>query len=241
MDLVPFMKDDDKENNSFTESSFDCPICLNILLRPVTLVCGHNFCEQCIKNEYFSNLKQQCPVCRKFILVSLRIIKVNLVLDLFIREYHKFNKEYQHRRNTYYEYLKQKKQNKFYKFLHKLGKKLIIIVTYIRKCIPFITLGFAIFLLYLIKYQLGKINIRKIEATYTQQLNKIFSLIKSTNNLTKELKPQPNTELKIDTPPVDGNSKSTGNAIDFQNLIFSKLIKYLFTNYIRLSLPIGVS
>jgi hypothetical protein len=39
--------------------------------------------------------------------------------------------------------------------------------------------GFAVFLLYLVKYHLNKLDIRKLEASYSSQLNKIFSLIKS--------------------------------------------------------------
>jgi len=39
--------------------------------------------------------------------------------------------------------------------------------------------GFAVLLLYLVKYHLNKLDIRKLEASYSSQLNKIFSLIKS--------------------------------------------------------------
>ncbi|EGR31533.1 zinc finger protein, putative [Ichthyophthirius multifiliis] len=102
---------------------FECPICLNILLRPVTLTCGHNFCEQCIKNEQFCLLKQQCPVCRKLFLVNLRIIKVNLLLDIFINEYFKNNKEYQQKRNQYYDNLKQKKLAEYKKYQANFGNK----------------------------------------------------------------------------------------------------------------------
>ncbi|KAG6921747.1 tripartite motif-containing 10, partial [Chelydra serpentina] len=44
-----------------------CPICLEYLTDPVTMDCGHNFCQGCISNycdtwEEYGSLK--CPVCR---------------------------------------------------------------------------------------------------------------------------------------------------------------------------------
>uniref|UniRef100_A0A8C3P705 RING-type E3 ubiquitin transferase n=1 Tax=Chrysemys picta bellii TaxID=8478 RepID=A0A8C3P705_CHRPI len=44
-----------------------CPICLEYLTDPVTMDCGHNFCQGCISNycdkwEEYGPL--ECPVCR---------------------------------------------------------------------------------------------------------------------------------------------------------------------------------
>ncbi|XP_051025766.1 tripartite motif-containing protein 75-like [Acomys russatus] len=42
-----------------------CPICLDILTDPVTIECGHNFCQSCIK-DFWAVLpgRFSCPVCR---------------------------------------------------------------------------------------------------------------------------------------------------------------------------------
>ena len=58
---------------------FECPICLAVLIHPITLTCGHTFCEMCLKNNLFT--QQVCPVCRKNILVKVSLFKVNVLLD----------------------------------------------------------------------------------------------------------------------------------------------------------------
>uniref|UniRef100_A0A5K3FRR6 E3 ubiquitin-protein ligase n=1 Tax=Mesocestoides corti TaxID=53468 RepID=A0A5K3FRR6_MESCO len=40
----------------------DCPICLQPLLQPVEISCGHIFCYLCIKGSAFH--RRQCPLCR---------------------------------------------------------------------------------------------------------------------------------------------------------------------------------
>eukprot|EP00375_Theileria_parva_P001478 XP_764150.1 hypothetical protein [Theileria parva strain Muguga] len=41
---------------------FECPICFNILYKPVTTSCGHNFCKFCIDQAIHSS--PNCPLCR---------------------------------------------------------------------------------------------------------------------------------------------------------------------------------
>lgn len=81
--------------------------------------------------------------------------------------------------------------------------------------IPGFTLVLAIFLLFKLKYEILSIDTRKMEIAYTSQLNKLVNTIKN-----------PNLSLK-----------TAENEINMQTLVFSKLMKYLFTNYIRFSLP----
>ena len=41
-----------------------CPVCLNVLINPSTLSCGHTFCQLCLARMWKSN-KEICPVCKE--------------------------------------------------------------------------------------------------------------------------------------------------------------------------------
>ncbi|XP_021079341.1 E3 ubiquitin-protein ligase TRIM31 [Mesocricetus auratus] len=41
-----------------------CPICLEILQEPVTIDCGHNFCQECISQVGKTTENLQCPLCK---------------------------------------------------------------------------------------------------------------------------------------------------------------------------------
>lgn len=75
---------------------FECPICLAVLIHPITLTCGHTFCEVCIKDDLLA--KKVCPVCRKKILVKMSLFKVNVLLDQLLCEKYKSEKDYKERR-----------------------------------------------------------------------------------------------------------------------------------------------
>jgi len=40
----------------------ECPICLNLMKKPIVLVCGHTFCRDCIQKQKENSNK--CPICR---------------------------------------------------------------------------------------------------------------------------------------------------------------------------------
>ncbi|KAG2498468.1 hypothetical protein HYH03_003721 [Edaphochlamys debaryana] len=48
------------------ESAFDCPVCLNLLLDPVVLPCGHDVCKGCLARVRASphGISTRCPLCR---------------------------------------------------------------------------------------------------------------------------------------------------------------------------------
>lgn len=45
-------------------NAFDCPICMQTLLQPISLVCGHTFCKPCLRNKHFQQHYLVCPLCR---------------------------------------------------------------------------------------------------------------------------------------------------------------------------------
>ncbi|XP_059202675.1 E3 ubiquitin-protein ligase TRIM39-like [Centropristis striata] len=49
-----------------SEDHFLCSICLDVFTSPVTIPCGHNFCKNCITENWRINRKGQCPMCKKF-------------------------------------------------------------------------------------------------------------------------------------------------------------------------------
>ena len=51
------------EEEEEEEISLECPICLALLFRPVTLGCGHNFCEDCL-HKAMADGSQRCATCR---------------------------------------------------------------------------------------------------------------------------------------------------------------------------------
>ncbi|XP_076126875.1 E3 ubiquitin/ISG15 ligase TRIM25-like [Alosa pseudoharengus] len=49
------------------EESFTCPVCLDLLKDPVTILCGHNFCMRCIKGCWDQEDQKgvySCPLCK---------------------------------------------------------------------------------------------------------------------------------------------------------------------------------
>ncbi|XP_044198523.1 E3 ubiquitin-protein ligase TRIM21-like [Thunnus albacares] len=48
-----------------SEDQFLCCICLDVFTDPVTTPCGHNFCKNCITENWNVNVPCQCPMCNK--------------------------------------------------------------------------------------------------------------------------------------------------------------------------------
>lgn len=42
-----------------------CTCCLEIIKSPVTLECGHSFCQLCLANWFVSSTSRECPMCRQ--------------------------------------------------------------------------------------------------------------------------------------------------------------------------------
>ena len=80
----------DNEDND--QKSFLCSICSDYIVLPICLICGHNFCKDCIskwietkKFEYGQH--PSCPVCRTKVCVDVNAIGVNKLLQSCINAY----------------------------------------------------------------------------------------------------------------------------------------------------------
>ncbi|XP_043945349.1 bifunctional apoptosis regulator [Protopterus annectens] len=61
-----------RDNNSpglierrISASEFYCHCCYEILINPITLNCGHSFCQHCLAKWWECSRKTECPVCRE--------------------------------------------------------------------------------------------------------------------------------------------------------------------------------
>lgn len=50
--------------NDGTETTHDCPVCLDLLFQPVAPACGHAICAACFQNLKSTALSPCCPICR---------------------------------------------------------------------------------------------------------------------------------------------------------------------------------
>ncbi|CAM8908437.1 unnamed protein product [Rhodiola kirilowii] len=99
---IEVVKETNEANDSYQHKSrknllsldFSCPVCKNLLLRPVVLNCGHVHCEHCLSNQQNDDLK--CQVCKNPNPNGLP--KVCLVLDNLIAK--QFQELYGQRRNA---------------------------------------------------------------------------------------------------------------------------------------------
>jgi len=50
--------------SSFDRNDIMCPICLDIFIEPITLMCNHELCKQCYE-DHFHKADFRCPMCKK--------------------------------------------------------------------------------------------------------------------------------------------------------------------------------
>ena len=70
--------------SNIIESEFECLICMDILLEPVTTICGHTFCRYCLIQYLKEN--KNCPLCRKPIFQSVDNLSKNIILENIIKK-----------------------------------------------------------------------------------------------------------------------------------------------------------
>uniref|UniRef100_A0A7S1XGG1 RING-type domain-containing protein n=1 Tax=Compsopogon caeruleus TaxID=31354 RepID=A0A7S1XGG1_9RHOD len=62
-----------------SDSPLDCPICLNSLVIPKLVPCGHTLCAVCILSLYEIQNRPSCPVCRNHINVPFEDLPTNFL------------------------------------------------------------------------------------------------------------------------------------------------------------------
>ncbi|XP_034020783.1 E3 ubiquitin-protein ligase TRIM39 isoform X2 [Thalassophryne amazonica] len=50
---------------NLSEEQVHCSICLDVFNNPVSIPCGHNFCQSCILGYWKTSPLYQCPICKK--------------------------------------------------------------------------------------------------------------------------------------------------------------------------------
>jgi hypothetical protein len=73
--------------SSTSKQDFICGICKEILYKPITTLCGHNYCMKCYEN------RRECPLCRTANICEKR--NYNRLLDSTVQE--KFPSQYKKR------------------------------------------------------------------------------------------------------------------------------------------------
>ena len=64
-----------------------CSICLQMLVKPVTLQCGHTFCRHCLLTYILKKNHLGCGICRfENVLQHPLDIRVNVLLDGVARQ-----------------------------------------------------------------------------------------------------------------------------------------------------------
>jgi hypothetical protein len=69
------------------EKEFECQICLDLLVEPVTTLCGHTFCKICLVK--FLDTKLNCPICRRPILQNKETMAKNVIFENLIKSTNK--------------------------------------------------------------------------------------------------------------------------------------------------------
>ncbi|KAL0385268.1 UNVERIFIED_CONTAM: E3 ubiquitin-protein ligase ORTHRUS 2 [Sesamum radiatum] len=65
---------------------FNCSICMQLLDRPVSTPCGHNFCLKCFQKWIAQQRKRTCAICRKTIPIKMaREPRINSAIVMAIR------------------------------------------------------------------------------------------------------------------------------------------------------------
>ncbi|CAD2091649.1 RING zinc finger protein, putative [Plasmodium vinckei lentum] len=78
-----------KDNEKQISSDLECVICMKLLIMPVTIPCGHNFCRDCL--EKAKEYNDTCPLCRSSMgdKQNVNILLAELIKEKYPKAYAK--------------------------------------------------------------------------------------------------------------------------------------------------------
>ncbi|KAI5610866.1 bloodthirsty-relatedprotein family, member 6, partial [Silurus asotus] len=62
-----------------TEEQFQCSVCKEVFIDPVTTPCGHSFCKNCITRSWAASQRYYCPLCNESF-INKPELKINITL-----------------------------------------------------------------------------------------------------------------------------------------------------------------
>uniref|UniRef100_A0A3Q1FD41 E3 ubiquitin-protein ligase TRIM39-like n=1 Tax=Acanthochromis polyacanthus TaxID=80966 RepID=A0A3Q1FD41_9TELE len=77
---------------NLSEEQVHCSICLDVFTNPVSIPCGHNFCQSCILGYWKTSPLYQCPMCKKSF-YKRPDISVNTVLREIAEQFKEIREE----------------------------------------------------------------------------------------------------------------------------------------------------
>ena len=79
------------QDASSSQSMFSCPMCRCVFMKPVTLVCGHTFCELCLTEEHSFTGHVECRKCGRDVsenlMYSVNVLVMNCIQKWFPKEF----------------------------------------------------------------------------------------------------------------------------------------------------------
>jgi len=72
--------------HTLDESEFECGLCLSLLVEPISIPCGHTYCQPCLVRA-LDVAKKECPTCRSPCHIEAQQMPVNITLSNIIRKY----------------------------------------------------------------------------------------------------------------------------------------------------------
>mmetsp|Transcript_10173 Transcript_10173/g.11679 ORF Transcript_10173/g.11679 Transcript_10173/m.11679 type:complete len:399 (+) Transcript_10173:230-1426(+) len=85
---------DDVAHVGLKEEEFQCTLCLKLLYKPTTTICGHSFCIECLTRSL--RFRAKCPICRSVLHASFNRLAVSTDFSRLLEA--NFPKEYSLRR-----------------------------------------------------------------------------------------------------------------------------------------------